>query len=377
MQIEIDPEQEFHVVIGGVAMALSLDALADAYQADSISDETLIWQVGLDEWMRLDTLLATLGAQEEPSSAMEAVGGENSYSVMVGHEDIRTMSLEGLAEAHRAGFVNEGTPVWKVGTSDWVPLSVIIAGCATGEHVSVAPSRPSQPAVHQSSVAPVGAAYRAPAPSAAPSLSPQYSASMHAPPPSSGLAAAPVSAAPSGFAPASLPSAPSSLAPTAASIAPMSPSVGFSGSADLLLDDLEYPAPTGSPWIKRSLLGLSSLAAVFVIYQASSGSVSDEASQLDGVAAQAMVAAAVVEEEKAEPSAWETEKAMMEKARLADEAVAKNGSGSTADAFGARLSGEPEPKKAAPARSKSKWQPKAKKTTGSKNSQYDPMNGSL
>jgi hypothetical protein len=149
---------------------------------------------------------------------------------------------------------------------------------------------------------------------------------------------------------------------------------GGLSTSGLQLDDLEFPPlkGSGSPWIKRSAIALGSLAAVFVIYQGASSSAGAETALPEGVALQA----AGVPEPEAEPSAWEKEKAMMEKARLADEAASKNGT-SKADAFGARLSGEPEPKKAVPTSSKSKWKPKAKKASGSKNSQYDPMNGSL
>jgi hypothetical protein len=373
MQIELDPEKDFHVVINGVATALSLDALDDAYQADSISDDTLIWQEGLDEWMRLDTLLVALSEQEVAPSEQQPAAQEDNFSVMVAPDDIKAMTLEQLADAHRLGVVHEATPVWQPGTTDWVPLSVIIAGCAAGEHVSAAPSLPPTQQVAPAPSMHAGAAPMAQAPSAAPSQAPGSLVSLPDPAPHSGFAAAPMSVPPSSIAP----SAPNSLAPTAASIAPMSQGIGLAASADSLLDDLEFPQPTGSPWIKRSLIGLGSLAAVFVIYQASSGSAGEEAPQVDGVAVQAVSAAAVVEEEKAEPSAWEQEQAMLEKARLADEAAAKDGSGSTADAFSARLAGEQETKKDTPARAKSKWRPKAKKASGSKSSKYDPMNGAL
>lgn len=371
MQIELDPEKDFHVAIDGVVTALSLDALDEAYQADSISEETLIWQEGLDEWMRLDVLLASLSEQEH-DEAPDAPGpalDENTYSVMVAPEEIRSMTLEVLGDAFRAGAVTAETLVWQPGYAEWVPLSVVIAA-VTHQHVSLAPSvaptqqgtSPSVPAVSQ----------HAPAPSVAPSIQPSIGAA-----PVGNVSAAP-SVAASIPAPSSIPSAPNSLAPTAASIAPMAPSVGFAASADSLLDDLEY-APlkgSGSPWIKRSAIALGSLAAVFVIYQGASDSAGAEPALPDGVALKAASAAGVPEPE-AEPSAWEQEKAMMEKARLADEAASKNGT-SKADAFGARLAGEPEPKKAAPTSSKSKWKPKAKKTSAAnKRSQYDPMNGAL
>lgn len=152
MQIELDPEKDFHVAIDGVVTALSLDALDEAYQADSISDETLIWQEGLDEWMRLDVLLASL-SEQEPDEAPGAPGpvlDENTYSVMVAPEDVRSMTLEVLGDAFRAGAVTEETLVWQPGYAEWVPLSVVIAA-VTHQHVSLAPSlAPTQQGTYSS-----------------------------------------------------------------------------------------------------------------------------------------------------------------------------------------------------------------------------------
>lgn len=383
MELDVDPEKDFHVVLNGVATALSLDALDAAYQADSISDETLIWQEGMDEWMRLDALLSALGGQEETLHAPGPPVDEETYFVMVAPEEIKKMSLDLLADAYRLDVISENTLVWQPGYAEWVPLSVLLGGSEPEQHVSIAPSlAPTQ------NTAPVSM-----------SQAPHSSAS--------GFASAPVSVAPvsvvSGI------SAPNSLVPTTASIAPHSQGAGFAHNTTLVPLDLPLPvAAPASPWFKRSLVALGALSAVFILYRQgmTPGGESAESALgapgsntvqgldrwLDGVAVEnglsdlsateALPSNAGNSDVTAEPSdsAEPTEKELMEKARLADEAAAKEtkkAGSSSADSFGARLAGKSAAKKGAPARSKRKWRPKAKKASTSSGNKYDPMNGAL
>lgn len=169
-----------------------------------------------------------------------------------------------------------------------------------------------------------------------------------------------------------------SIAPAATSLAPLSQGVSLAASADSVLDDVEFASlkGSGSPWIMRSVIALGALAFGFVIYQGASSSGDEPSAELDGVAAKSAAAAAPVQ---AEPTAWEKEQALLEKARLADEAAAKAlRDKPQADAFGASLSGD-KPKKPTSG-AKTKWRPQTKKDTPSANtgsSQYDPMNGAL
>ncbi len=405
MQIHVDPEQDFHVAINGVVTALSLDGLDDAYQADQITEETLIWQDGFADWMRLDTLLAILSEQEEAPSAPEpaappqawsaqqpppsvpepAAAHQALYSVAVAPGQTQSMTLEALADAHRRGLVNEDTLVWQPGAPDWVPLAVIIASFATKQQAVPAPhvaptqqsAPPSQAPPQQSASpthtpvqhnmgrpSPVGAvaAHGAQAPRAVPSAHP----AAHAP----------------RAVPAALAAAPNTLAPTAANIGHRSPGVGLSASAHSALDDLDFPPlkSSGATWLKRSLVAAAALALGFVVFQGTRDSGGEMAAQPDGVATKS-TPAAVPQVEKAEPTAWEKEQALLEKARLADEAAAKQANNPAADSFSARLTGDDEPKKVAPARPKSNWKPKPKQPSAPapspKGSQYDPMNGAL
>lgn len=376
MQIDVDPEKDFHVVINGVAKALSLDVLAEAYQADAIDDETLIWQEGLSDWMRLDTLLAVLGEQDQEQEAAVSSptppADPNNYWVMFAPDEVKSVPLEALADAHRLGVVDDETLVQAPGSSEWVPLVVIIAGFVINARRSVAPSQaptqsmPTEQTMHQS------AAYQpqnAPAPAGAVatySTAPAYSvAPTYNAAPYSSLA----------------PSALNTLAPTAANVGAAFLSVPPSARMPSGLDDLDFPAfkSSRSVWVKRSLIGVGAVAAAFGIYLGTSGSAGEVAARPAAAVAQG-VSALPRPEADAPPSDWEKEKALLEEARRKDEVLAKAAKSPTANAFGTSLAGEPKAKQPASAPAKSKSQPKAKKAPVSANAgtgQYDPMNGAL
>lgn len=355
MQIDVDPEQDFHVVINGASRALSLDALAEAYQADAISDETLIWQEGLEGWMRLDELLAVLSEQEEPAvSAPPSAIDPTKYQVLVGPEEIKHMTLQTLVDAHRLGVVDDETLVLQPGGSQWVPLAVIIAEFAMQARASVPPS---QAPTQRTPVAVAASAPVAIAPSA------------------------PVAVAAS--APTWNPPPPNTFAPTASSVGPVSQGFRMSPNPSPVLDDLDFPElqKSKSVWVKRSLMGVGALAAVFAAYLGTRDAADEVVAQPTAAATQSEPAIPAVEA-KAEPSDWDKEQALLEQARKKDEAAAKEAeTRPTANAFGASLAGESKPntRATAPAKSRSS-KPQAKKSTSSANAgknQYDPMNGTL
>ncbi len=403
MQIDVDPEQDFHVVIDGAPRALSLDDLAALYEADSIDDATLIWQDGFKDWMRLDVLLMALGEQDQqqeaPENAPASVAAPDTYWVQFGADDVRSLSLQSLADAHRKGVVGDDTMVQAPGASEWVPLAVIIASFATGAQ-SIVPmqSAPVQHTDYQQAHAAPSPVASAPAPVG---LAPSPMASAPAPlasapaplasaPAPLGSAPAPLGSAPPSAPPASMPyasiaapSAPNTLAPTAASVGAQLPSVPPSASSSLSLDDLDMPAfqNTRSLWIKRSVMAVGAVAAVFVAVQLASGDGSEATAQPVGAAAPSAPVKTTPEVE-AEPSAWEKEKALLEEARRKDEAaLAQAANSQEASAFGASLAGEPKAK--APASSNKvrvKSPIKSKKSTSSSKAdqrQFDPMNGAL
>lgn len=204
MSIDVNPEDDFHVVIDGNVQCMSLESLDNWYQADIIEDSTLIWQQGLGEWMRLDVVLAELENAEPhaPASPLE----EDIYFVLVAEGEVKQMSLDLLDDAFRLDVIDENTLVWQPGYTEWIPLRLLI-GDEPVEHVSLMPSMaPSAPA--------------ASAPSVPPMSTPTYSFG-----PNLGISAPPVE-----------------------------------------LSVLAQP-PAASPWFSRSLVALSCLVVVFAMYR--------------------------------------------------------------------------------------------------------------
>jgi hypothetical protein len=150
MSIDVNPDEDFHVVINGNVLALSLDALSAAYEGEVVQDESLIWQPGLGEWMRLDVVLQHLEQQDgpvEPSAPLD----EDTYYVQVAEDEVKQMSLDQLDTAYRADIIDLSTLVWQPGYAEWIPLAVLIGDEPEQNHYSLAPSlaAPAPPAYQQ------------------------------------------------------------------------------------------------------------------------------------------------------------------------------------------------------------------------------------
>lgn len=254
MAIEINPDEEFHVVLGGVVTTLSLNALDAAYQGDAIQDETLIWQQGFDAWMRLDALLQALENQESDQPQAESTIEEDIYYVMAAPEDIKKMSLDLLNDAYRLEVIDEDTLIWQPGYTEWIPLKVLLGSEEPLPHYSLAPS-----------LAPVPpSAYGSQAPSAPSSAYPSQASSVVP----SNLYSAPAVSAPSSGFPSQAPSAPSSAYANQPSGAypGQVPSSGYSLAP---MADIPLPAaiPRASPWFGRSLVAISTFAFVFILHK--------------------------------------------------------------------------------------------------------------
>ena len=139
MSIEVNPDEDFHVVINGNVLALSLDALSAAYEGDVVEDESLIWQPGLGEWMRLDVVLQHLEQQEGPVAPSPELDPD-TYYVQVAEDEVKQMSLEQLDTAYRVDIIDLATLVWQPGYAEWIPLAVLIGDEAEQNHYSLAPS---------------------------------------------------------------------------------------------------------------------------------------------------------------------------------------------------------------------------------------------
>ncbi len=381
MSIEVNPDEDFHVVVNGNVLALSLDALCAAYEGDVIQDESLIWQPGLGEWMRLDTILYHL-EQQEPTETPAAEApipelGQDNYYVQVAEDEVKQMSLDQLDTAYRTDIIDLSTLVWQPGFAEWIPLAVVI-GEEDGHH-SLAPSLPA--------AVPAAASHTAPAPSVAPVAS-APSAPSFAPQAASAPSVAP-SAAPS-LAPHSLSAVSSSMMPD--------------------VYDFETPAK-GNPWYRRGLIAAAAVAGLTVAhrygvgyevagadtYAASMGAPStdtpygldrwldevedkyalDQLSETEavGTKAKSEQAAAPAQQEKTE----EAKKEEQPQDKETDKPAAKKNQ--AVSAFGAALGNKPAPstaKKSAPVR-KYKAKKKSSSSSGMVKSghAFDPMNGAL
>lgn len=233
MGIEINPEEDFHVVLNGVVTALSLNALDAAYDGEVIREDTLIWQQGLDEWMRLDTLLAVLENQEQfETAAAQAAAqiADDIYYVLVAPEEVKKMSLDLLDDSYRLDIIDLDTLIWQPGYSEWVPLAVVLGAADAVPHYSVAPSLGPKPTASGYSMNNQVVSQQAPTPVSA------Y--------------------------PGANPSAPHSVYP---SQAPRS----VSAIASVIPEDIPLPppAPRASPWFRRSFLAVAAFTFAFILHR--------------------------------------------------------------------------------------------------------------
>lgn len=225
MGIHVDPDDVFHVLLDGVVTEMSLDALSDAYEGHIVRDETLLWQEGLGEWLRLDVVLAALEEEDAKKSFAPPVAeAEEMFAVLLGANEVKQMSLDQLNDAYRLSIVDDETRVWQPGFFEWQPLGALL-----GE-----------------SEAPVPVGYGGNV------ASPSYGSSSYG---TANHGAASYGSAPVASAPAR--PVPSSFAPVAYSVGP--------APVDIL-PDLPIHAPKASPWFGRALAtaGLAALALTFV-----------------------------------------------------------------------------------------------------------------
>jgi hypothetical protein len=159
MPIRVNPDETFHVLFGQNVREMDLDALDLAYRADAIEDETLIWQEGLGEWLRLDVVLARLAEQESNENAQYSLPApapaDDVYFVLLGPDDTKQMSLDQLDDAYRLDVIDEATLVWQPGFSEWIRLDQLLA---LTEQEAPVPHASIYPSATPTSVAPRSAA---------------------------------------------------------------------------------------------------------------------------------------------------------------------------------------------------------------------------
>ncbi len=229
MAIRVDADEPFHVLIGPSVVEMSLDALDDAYHGEVIVDETLIWQEGLGEWLRLDVVLHRLAQQDENEHAVYSLPAPppepDVYFVLLGGDDTKQMTLDQLDDAYRLDVIDEATLVWQPGFAQWIALSELLSREQEAPVVSPAFYTQAQEHMHVSSVY-----------TAAPSGSGGHASSEYARPSTGYILGRPAD---------STRPVTSNVMPTIEQLTP----------------------PPASPWYKRSLLGAAAAVALFSAHQ--------------------------------------------------------------------------------------------------------------
>lgn len=129
-QLVVDPEKDFHVVIQGQAVALSLDALASAYEGGVITEESLLWQPGFPEWLRLDFVLEQLdagGEEQEEVAPSPSVPQVNLLSVQLAPGETKQMTVEQVHDGLRLGVVELEMLALQPGGIEWKPLGSFLS----------------------------------------------------------------------------------------------------------------------------------------------------------------------------------------------------------------------------------------------------------
>ena len=93
----------------------TLEQLDDFFRLGVIDEQTYVWQSGMKEWTRLESLL---GSEQDDSQ-------DDFWYALVGPGDVKTLSLEQLDDFYRLDIINERTPLWQPGMAQWLPLGTI------------------------------------------------------------------------------------------------------------------------------------------------------------------------------------------------------------------------------------------------------------
>ena len=134
------PEDKWQVAMGpGDVRTVSLDQLDDFYRLGVVDGQTFVWQQGMAGWAQLSTLIG-----EEPDDA-----DEDTWYAAVEPGNVKQLTLEQLDDYFRCDIINEQTPIWKEGMTQWLPL-----GTVAGLDAPVrAPTRPAPVAKPQAAPA--------------------------------------------------------------------------------------------------------------------------------------------------------------------------------------------------------------------------------
>lgn len=113
----VDETTIWHVLLSpGNVQQLTLDQLARYFDEEIITEQTYVWQTGMGDWLRLETVLAA--HPEAPEQAPE-----EPFSVLMDDRSISKVYLDELADLYRLGIISGENLVWQKGMTGWEKLS--------------------------------------------------------------------------------------------------------------------------------------------------------------------------------------------------------------------------------------------------------------
>jgi len=137
-QFEVDPDQEFHVLLNGQTVALSLDALAEAYEGDVITESTLIFQPQFPQWLPLASVLAELDSPGTAASMAPLM--PDTFQVLIEGQESKQMNYHSLRDAVRLGVIPLSARVWRPGFPAWAEAAQILGADAVAPQAVEAPA---------------------------------------------------------------------------------------------------------------------------------------------------------------------------------------------------------------------------------------------
>jgi hypothetical protein len=155
-------EHQWQVAMGpGDVRTVSLDQLDDFYRLGVVDGQTFVWQQGMAGWAQLSTLIG-----EEPDDVEE-----DTWYAALEPGNVKQLTLEQLDDYFRCDIINEQTPIWKEGMTQWLPLATVAGIEAPVRVTAPAPvTRPQAPPTQVLTAKSVVPAYPTPLTTSAPPL---------------------------------------------------------------------------------------------------------------------------------------------------------------------------------------------------------------
>ena len=133
---EVESIEDYHadswyVQVGaGDVKVLSREQVNDFYRLGIINAQTYVWQKGMQQWLPLSSFASQPTAPAVQASVTQEAAStsesDETWRVLMGPNDMRTLTLEQLDDFFRLGVIDEQTFVWQSGMKEWTRLSTLI-----------------------------------------------------------------------------------------------------------------------------------------------------------------------------------------------------------------------------------------------------------